>query len=1118
MQWTRAQRQAIEARGENFLVTAAAGSGKTAVLAERILSLAREGERIDAMLVVTFTRAAAAEMRARILKRLYEEGMAEQALRVERADISTLHGFCARVCRMHFQAAGVDPSFRVAEGAELGVLRAMALEEALTACFESPTPAFARVSACLTQQELAEQTEALYDFLMARPDPWPWLDGALAELDTTPQALRESPWMRVLCEGVAEDARRAAAAYERLVRFARETGIFEDFAQREAAEAEAFRRAAEEGPEALALRGETVFARRPSAKKDMPAEAVSRFAALRDEAKKKLTEAQQRAQRLVGGLEERCEDIGQSGRMLEGLAEAVRAFHERFAVLKEERNLLDFHDLEHCALRALREESVADAARRRYLHVFVDEYQDSSLIQEAILGCVSNGRNLFLVGDVKQSIYRFRLAEPGLFLQKLADYGDRPGGGGRSIALNANFRSHPTVLRCINGVFRRVFCGGAMELTYGPQEELTRGVTQGWRGAPVELHLAGRCDEEDEDAEGADALTPEAREAVRQEAEIIADRIIALRNAPERHYRLSEMVVLLRAARGKAEALTEVLRRRGIAARSDVGEDALGRPETQAVVALLKAIDNLRQDVPLLAALRGPALGLEDSALAAIRTAHPEGPFAEAMLAYAQGEDALAGALRGFIEKIRRWALEAQVMPLDALLRRIYEQTGLYAQAGAMPEGETRQANLRALCEYAAAYQTAQGGGLGGFLRYLERVRSHEGLAAPMLGERDDLVRVMSIHKSKGLEFPIVFVAGLGARFRAPRMESLEKHADLGIAAPLIDPALRAVRPTLAQEAIAAQRRREGIAEEARILYVALTRAESRLILVGTPRSGDEERWDAGDPAGAQCALDWLAPVARDEAGWTLSRHGLRQPLPALPESDRAAEFAGRILQMPMPPLISDSLRALAWTPPAPDARPLKQSVSSLARVQAKEGEREDALRTMEDLPRRPLFLEARGLTPAERGEAIHAFLRAVPLDAQDLQAVCRNLVERGVLSPEQAAALPLGKLRRCMDGPLWQRMRRAETIRREWAFNLRMDDGAACTLLQGVIDCCFLEEGAWVLVDYKSDHVWDVDALLARYAPQLALYARALTQITGLPVREKNLFLLEKETGYILP
>ena len=457
-------------------------------------------------------------------------------------------------------------------------------------------------------------------------------------------------------------------------------------------------------------------------------------------------------------------------------------------------------------------------------------------------------------------------------------------------------------------------------------------------------------------------------------------------------------------------------------------------------------------------------------------------------------------------------------MPLDALLRRIYEQTGLYAQAGAMPEGETRQANLRALCEYAAAYQTAQGGGLGGFLRYLERVRSHEGLAAPMLGERDDLVRVMSIHKSKGLEFPIVFVAGLGARFRAPRMESLEKHADLGIAAPLIDPALRAVRPTLAQEAIAAQRRREGIAEAIRISIVALTRAESRLILVGTPRSGDEERWDAGDPAGRSARwTGWrLSPATRRAGPCRATACG--SPCPRCRRATGRRNLREESCRCPCRRL--SPIRCARWPG---RRRPRTRARSSRAYrrwrgCRAKEGEREDALRTMEDLPRRPLFLEARGLTPAERGEAIHAFLRGRALDAQDLQAVCRNLVERGVLSPEQAAALPLGKLRRCMDGPLWQRMRRAETIRREWAFNLRMDDGAAARSCRASSTAASWRKapGCWSITSPTmcgtSTRCWRAMRRSWR------LYARALTQITGLPVREKNLFLLEKETGYILP
>ena len=1134
MRFNDAQRAAIEARGANLLVSAAAGSGKTAVLAERIVSLLREGARIDEFLVVTFTKAAAAEMRARILTLLAnaadagETALAAQALRVERADISTLHGFCAQVCRDAFHAAQVDPTFRVADAAEADMLRAQAMEEALTDCFERPTPAFSYAAACLTQAELLTSIDTLHRFLMARPDPWDFLDEAIAAHAVSPEALKASPWMRVLLDRVALDAENALDAYARLTAFAGESGLFVDFARAEALQAEAFCQAARCGHDALLAHGPVSFGRRPPKRKGMDEGAVARFAGLRDEAKAALADAAKAAVGLQD-LPALADALADAGHLLAGLSEAVRRFDARFAELKAEKNLVDFQDLEHFALSALRQSDVAEAFRARYRFVFVDEYQDSSLLQEAILGCVRREDNLFLVGDVKQSIYRFRLAEPSLFLDKLGAFSASSGAKNRKIALNANYRSHKSLLLCVNQVFERVFCGGAMEIVYDEDARLMPGAAPDWPGAPVELHLLtddvpeGEEEKEDDGEADEDAeLSPQARTSVRREAEIIAERILALRAAPEGGYAFGDMAILLRAVRSKAAQVIEVLLERGIPAWSDLGEDALERVEVRAMVSLLRAIDSLHLDIPLLAALRGPALGLSDEALAAIRIAKPEGTFADAVFAYARRSDELAGALSGFIARMRVWAMDARVLPLDTLLRRLYDDTGYYAQVGALPDGGARQANLRMLAEHARAYQQAHGGGLGGFLRYLDRVRAHEGTAAQALGEKDDVVRVLSIHKSKGLQFPVVFLAGLGARFVHKGAQApLLAHAALGAGVFHIDPVLRTKWPTVSRRAIWEKQRLESLAEEARVLYVGMTRAERRLILVGTERAGDSERWTEpltpARVARARGFLDWIAPCALSLPGWEVRRHADSRAGLAADAGQDIRRLLSRVRALKAPFEGGKTAAALAWRAPAPSGRPLKQSVSSLVRAAPKAGEEAPPFVPLSALPKRPLFLEARGLTAAERGDAVHTFLRAVPLDAEDLPAVRRSLVERGVLSPEQADALPMPKLSRCLKSPLWDRMRAAPVLHRERPFILRLSEGGESTLLQGVIDCCFLEEGAWVLVDYKTDRAHDVPALIAQYAPQLALYARALLDITGIPVKERVLFLLEKEQGFAL-
>ena len=1117
MQWTGSQRAAIEARGSNLLVSAAAGSGKTTVLAARILLLIQEGVRVDDLLVVTFTKAAAAEMRGRIMSMLHgaaEKGdgrLAQEAMRVERADITTLHSFCSKVCRDHFQAAGVDPAFRVADAAEAGVLRAQAVEEALIGCYEAATPAFSHAAACLTRVELENAVGSLHTFLMARSDPWEWLDWAIAMYAEDEAGLRHSAWMNVLEEKLRLLAEEAVDLYGQAMAFSRESGLYEAFTLQEAEQAGRVAIAAQEGLYSL-LACSVSFGRKPRKATNVDPDREARYVALRDAAKEALQDTQKQAE-TIAGLLERGEALENVGQMLAGIGEVTRAFHDAFARLKEEKNVLDFHDLEHFALCALRNAEVAEALQKRYKYIFIDEYQDSSHLQEAILSCVKREDNLFMVGDVKQSIYRFRLAEPGLFLDKLMRFSPEEGMLERKIDLNTNYRSHKMLLNCVNQVFDRVFSGGVMEITYGEDSRLVAGKKPGWSGAPVELHLLnamGEKEEVDEDAPTAEELTLDARQAIAWEADVIAERILALRDAPEGGYDFKDMAILMRAVKGKAAKVVETLRSRGINAWTDLGENALDRTEVQTVLALLKTVDNMRQDVPLLASLRGPALGLSEESLAVIRASQPEGAFVDAMLAYAEQEDALALALRGFIQRIRGWAMDAQALPLDALLRRLYEETEYYAEVGALPEGVARQANLRALAEHAGAYQRAQFGGLSGFLRYVERVKAREGLAAVELGEADNVVRVLSIHKSKGLQFPVVFVAGMGTRFRLKDMGQLQLHGELGAALPTMDPALRTKWTTLAQEAILEKAKREALAEEARVLYVAMTRAEERLILIGTQRKGDEDRWKrvqtVAGVAGARSQLDWVAPCALTETGWAVERHEKRR----IPMAEEEAGILDTLMEQVWVRrgTQTDAGKILEWKPPVISEKPLKQGVTEMLKVEAP---------SLSIVSKRPLFMEEKGLTPTERGDAVHIFLRAVPLNAEDLPAVCRSMLGRGLLSQEQADSLPLDRLERCMRSGIWSRMAAAETIHREWAFNLRMQEGDERTLLQGVIDVCFLEDGEWVLVDYKTDHVGDLEALIERYRPQVVVYAKALERITGRRVKERILFLLEKEAGFTL-
>ena len=1114
MQYTQAQQDAISSRNCNLLVSAAAGSGKTAVLAARVVSLAREGVPLERMLVMTFTRSAAAEMRARILESLYAQGLREQALRVERADITTLHGFCGQVCRAYFEAADVDPLFRVGEGPEVSLLREAALSEALEALYGEPTPGFAYASLCLSQQQLADAVLQLHTVLTSRPDPVAWLRDSLALHALSGEALARSPFGRALCRQAAVELENAAVLFRRALALAGRAGSYERTAQSDCSLVQAYLAAAGD-PQALLGLPRPSFARKPPRPKNADPQAEAEYAARREAGK----DAVKRAMEWLEPLRdpEAAASLLREGQaLLEGVADAAARFDAIFLQKKAERNLLDFSDLERRALKALGDARVQADLRARYRYVFVDEYQDSSLLQEALINRVRGEDNLFLVGDVKQSIYRFRQAQPALFLHKLRTFSAEDGVHDRKIALNANFRSSPAILHAINDVFASVFTGEAMEIEYPQAEQLFPGVPDAAPGAEPELLvLCGDAQAEGEE----DALSPQEREKTRQEAEAIARRIEALR-AQDPSLRLRDIAVLMRSVKGRAPQIIDVLRAHGIPAVTELGEDLLAQPEVQSALAILRVMDNARQDVPLVAALRGPALGLDAEALAKVRERTPDGPFEAAVRAYLGEDDALAGALRGFYARVDAWRSLARTVSLEKVIYRIYDETGLYARAGALERGAQRQNRLRMLAELAEKYDRERSGGLSGFLRMIERISARESLEARALAEDEDVVRVTTVHKSKGLQYPVVFVAGAGNRFGAARDGLLALHDGLGAAAPAVNPYLRAQSPTVATQAIAACRHAEDVAEEARILYVALTRAERRLFVVGMADKGRLDAWRGGygpPPAGANCFLDWIAPVAFASKSWRTQVYGL-----FLPSEPRQATDINALLD----PLLCSKgfadtddrmMRAFASDVQPLRVHPLKQGVTARVRAALREGE-EEALPRLRNAPRRPAFLEEAGLTGAERGSAVHTFLQLVPLEASDPLAQRDALAASGALTPAQAASLPVDALRDFFASPLWQRIRASSHVRRELLFSHRAEEDGKRILLQGVIDCCFLEEGEWVLIDYKTEARPVDEATLAAYMAQLRFYRKALEEITGTRVKETLLYFLLQRKNIIVP
>jgi ATP-dependent helicase/nuclease subunit A len=979
--WTDEQWAAITADGSHLLVAAAAGSGKTAVLVERIIRRIADPERplsVDALLVATFTKAAAAEMKERIRHALEEalerspdsRHLARQLALLPRASITTLHSFCKEVVEQYAPVIGLDPGFRIANDTEAELLRMDTLDELFEETYEregenGPLARLAdRFGGERSDEPLHRLILELYEF--ARSHPWPeyWLKEAAARFRAAvPAELPGSLWVRSLLRDARLQLQGASRMLEAGIRLCGEPGgplPYEETLREEMQTVGGLLAALQTGAwevwqEAFAS---CAFGRlKPCRGEEYDPALQERVKRYRDAAKKIVARLSE--EWLVRTPEQYAEEMRSLAPDMEALAAMTVAFGERYENAKRAKGLLDFGDLEHYALRILRapestpERSVPSAAaldfRNRYAEIYLDEYQDTNEVQEAIVSLIarSDPGNVFMVGDVKQSIYRFRLAEPGLFMRKYRTYevwgdeaaedeanGDanpevatladakpedaRPDEGLR-IDLARNFRSRREILETVNHVFRLIMHEPVGEMDYDDRAELrygggypelagpdvVPGVPAGAGGVELivleaspaaEAAAEGQGGEEDAEAAEASGETEEL-ESAQLEARCVAAEIRRLvegedghppfavydgRSGLHRPVQYRDIVILLRAAGALAPVWLEELKAAGIPAYAELATGYFAATEVDVMLSLLSVIDNPRQDIPLAGVLRSPIAGLTAEDLAAIRLCDRRGDFWDALREAAKSgavPERVRTAAASFVAKLAEWREFARREPLGDLLWTLYRDTGYYDFVGGMPGGTQRQANLRALVDRALAFErSSRFRGLFRFLRFLGRMRdSGSDLgAARALGEGENVVRILSIHKSKGLEFPVVFVAGIGRGFNMRDVNGpFLKHKALGFGPRMVETDTRVTYPTLPQLAIRRRLAAEMLAEEMRVLYVALTRPKEKLFLVGTVQDAAKalEGWRETASlssgrlpdyavASASRYLDWLGPAA----------------------------------------------------------------------------------------------------------------------------------------------------------------------------------------------------------------------------------------------------------------
>ena len=1203
MAWTNEQQAAIDSRGQTLLLSAAAGSGKTAVLVERIIRRLLDKEYpidITELLVVTFTKAAAAEMRDRIGTALMKALSETKDPRVERqlallpsAQISTLHAFCQHVIRKYFYTIDLDPAFSIAGEEELNLLRRQVLEDVFLSYYEDDEkasilyPLADMFGSDRGDDILMDTVSRMYTY--ARSLAWPehWLKEAARAYDVAPDAvIDDMVWAGPIKDAVRRILEEDARLYDGVLYHLRQREAFAPACDTFVAEQAALRQAAQARSwnDLSRFVRAIDFPRLKSLRKlsDDDKAVWERCKKVRDDVKKDVIKTLQ-AVYFSATPEEWLDGMRAMKPVMDGLVTLTLDFAKAYGAAKKEKGWIDFSDLEHFCLQILLapdaspEHPVPSAAaeelRSQYEEVFIDEYQDTNGVQELITRLVSGEDNRFMVGDIKQSIYRFRLADPTLFLEKYQSFSRDEKAVQRCIDLGRNFRSVPVVLDAVNAVFSRAMTAEAAGMDYGEREKLYAGRQapddERWIGGPVEVDIVPTpSDEEDDD--GSTAFEKECRFIAGRIGELLASgRMAARKDGTLEPLSYRHIVVLLRSMAGKADVLIQALQEGGIPSYAEQSGGYFAAVEVQVILALLRCIDNPEQDLAMAAVLRSPLVGLDETALAGVRLAG-DGTLWQNLPAFVaslpDGVDEKED-LQQFMAAFDSWRTYSRRHGVAELLQRLYDDTAYVDFVGAMPGGDVRQANLKALYDRARQYEEAGFRGLFRYLQLMDKMKE-DGLdlaPAKVVIEKEDVVRIMSIHKSKGLEFPVVFVADMGKAFnRRDTQDQILFHNRLGIGLKQYDPEWRMSYPTLIWSGIAAQLRWEGTAEEERILYVAMTRARDQLILTGHSSHIDRDwqRWTSHlNPAQAKSYFDWVMPAAlapfgakadadyaRPGAAWQDAVWQVRiaRAVPAGTVEEGAYDGEPRLEALrrgdltgtPVPSWLDEQL---SWQYAYPRAvrTAAKFSVSEVKRRYQElhsdelQDEADLSVPAAAVIPTAPgeddafaalppwLAGDEAAVSGAQRGTALHKALQYITPAADQTTATLRReidaFVRQGLLSREEAKLVYVPVLAAFCQSDIGRRMAESPELHREYPFTVLLAGGDPLPetetgeqiLIQGVIDCLFREDDAWILVDYKSDRLETADAFRSRYAVQLALYKRAVEQITHRPVEETYIYSL---------
>lgn len=1236
--WTNEQLQAIKTRRCNLLVAAAAGSGKTAVLVERIIRIITDEENpvdIDKLLVVTFTSAAASEMRERIAAAISKalekspnsKNLQRQLTLLSRANITTMHSFCLDVIKNYFYTIDLDPSFRIGDETEATLIKNEILEELFEEYYEEDNEEFKDLieaySGSKDDLKLKEMILSLYRFSMSGPWPEQWLVEKAEDFNiSTIDDLDKSPWVKVLKDSLRVELEGFLNMYKKAINIINDTDGLEPYLEAFNSDYDYLERAYASLNENLnsiyiALNSIT-FIKLKTVKKNQVSDenAQNTVKSIRDSVKKKIKSLIESTFEFTP--QEALDGIIGVYPFMKSLATVTLEFSKRFNEKKREKNILDFNDLEHLCLKILidRDENnniipskIAEHFMEFFDEVLVDEYQDSNNVQETIIDLVSRRRfeesNVFMVGDVKQSIYRFRQAKPELFLDKYNRYSLEEGSNDRKIQLYKNFRSREEVIEGVNYIFKMVMSQTVGELEYTDEEALNLGASfeevnddESIVGGEIELHIldkSGIIKEKVEDSfDDDDEIAKEEEEdidGITLEAKIVAKRIKELFEIKDgkrfkvfdkdtkeyRDVKYKDIVILLRATKNWAEIFLDELGSEGIPVYADTGSGYFESIEIRTIMSLLKIIDNPLQDVPMIATLRSPICGFTAEELSDLRLLNKDLYFYELIKEVSEGIHEINEELKfkcsKFIDDLSKWRERAIYTPIDEFIWYLYMDTAFYGYVGAMPNGKLRQANLKILFQRAKQYESTSFKGLFNFINFINKLRKSSGDmgSAKVLGENEDVVRIMSIHKSKGLEFPVVFTSGMGKQFNLMDLSnSILYHEELGFGPNFVNLETRNSYSTLAKEAIKKRIRLETLSEEMRILYVAFTRAKEKLIITGassnleksisgwiSSASLDESIVLPSEVLKGKSYLDWIAMAMckhtcgeklRGVTGATrelitsdFSKWDIKFWTKELLTVDKNLEPVDKVEDESMfitsKNVVVDKeiSRRLDYKYKFIEGAmlPSNISVSDLKKKEFTYGDEiHDTVEVFKEKEvLKPKFLkEEKGLSAAERGTVIHYVMQRLNYDRvstiSEIKAQIEEMVLDNSLTEKEASTVWYKKIYNFFNSNLGKRLLKAykdeRLVSRELPFftelssveykpelnkDVYVDEKIR---LQGIIDCFFEEEDGIVLLDYKTDYVEEekVDEIIERYRAQLKYYKDALEKITEKRVKESYLYL----------